>query len=201
MSFSSQKKKHSPSNLAPAIGLASHSQPVYPRSPHAPLEKSPSPFPRYGLTLSTTATATGELFLFGGYAHNSPRNDLYVLSTRDFSTTLLPTSGDTPSPRFSHGAVLTSTLLLVWGGWANFSGKNVQNRVHDDSLYLLNLGMSDLLMSTPAPADQSFLPSSIARVDPRRGQWSQALRSLLPYRDFGWFQSLRLRWPDRKEGF
>src|SRR6266478_6088974 len=51
MSFSSQKKKHSPSNLAPAIGLASHSQPVYPRSPHAPLENPQYPFPQYVLTL------------------------------------------------------------------------------------------------------------------------------------------------------
>jgi len=77
--------------------------------------------------------------------------------------------------------VLTSTLILVWGGYTNFSGKNVQNQGHDDSLYLLNLGMSDPLMSTPASADQSFLLSSIARVVPRRGQWSRARRSLLLY--------------------
>ncbi len=196
MPFSS-KKKHTPSNSAPAIGLASHSQPVNPWSAHAPLGHSPSLFPRFGHTLSTTATPTGELFLFGGYAHGSDRNDLYVFSTRDFSTTLLPTSGEIPGPRQAHGAVLTSTLLLVWGGFTKLG----QDTDFDDSLYLLNLGMSHLLMSTPAPADQSFLPSSVARVDPRHGQWSQALRSLLPYRDFGWFQSLRLRWPDQKEVF
>ncbi len=185
---------HSSSNSAPAIGLASHSQPVNPWSAHVPpLGHSPSPFPRSGHTLSTTATAAGELFLFGGYAHGSLHNDLYVFSTRDFSITLLPTSGETPSPRTAHGAVLTSTLLLVWGGWTGNG--------FDGSLYLLNLGMSHLLMSTPAPADQCFLPSSITRVDPCRGQWSQALRSLLPYRDFGWFQSLRLRWPDHEGVF
>ena len=147
MPFSSLKK-HSPSNLAPAIGLASHSQPVYPWSAHALASgKSPSPFPRYYHTLSTTATATGELFLFGGFAHSSPHNDLYVFSTRDFSTTLLQTGGETPSPRYAHGAALTSTHLLVWGGLANSNHKNVQNQGHGDSLYLLNLGMSDLLMS------------------------------------------------------
>ena len=195
MPFFSQKQ-HTPSNSAPAIGLASHSQPVNLWSAHAPrLGKSPSPFPRYGHTLSMTATAAGELFLFGGCAHGSPHNDLYVFSTRDFSTTLLPTSGETPSPRRAHGAVLTSTHLLVWGGLT----ENVQNPGFDDSLYSLNLGMSHLLMSTPAPADQSFLPSSVASVVPRRGQWSQALRSLLPYPHFGWFQSLRLRWPGPRE--
>src|SRR6266436_3384771 len=141
-------------------------------------------FSRKKHTPSNSATAVGELFLFGGYAHDTPRNDLYVFSTREFSTTLLPTSGDTPSPRFAHGAALTSTLLLVWGGWTIFSGKNVQNQGQDGSLYLLNLGMSHLLMSTPAPADQSFLPSSIARVGPRCGQWSQAPQSLLPQRAF-----------------
>jgi len=166
MSFSSRKTKNSPSNSAPAIGRASHSRPVNPWSAHAPrLGKSPSPFPRSCHTLSTTATPTGELFLFGGHAHDGLRNDLYVFSTRDFSTTLLPTSGETPSPRSAHGAVLTSTLLLVWGGWT----EDVQNRGLNDSLYLLNLGMSHLLMSRPAPADQSFLPSSIASVVPRRG--------------------------------
>src|SRR6266403_5064002 len=195
MSFFSWIMKHTPSNSAPAIGLASHSQPVYPWSAHAPrLGKSPSPFPRNSHTLSTTATAVGELFLFGGEDDDgSLYNDLYVFSTRDFSITLLPTSGETPSPRGAHGAALTSTLLLVWGGWTGNG--------FDGSLYLLNLGMSHLLMSTPAPADQCFLSSSIPRVDPCRGQWSQALRSFRPYRDFGWFQSLRLRWPDHKEEF
>ncbi len=90
-----------------------------------------------------TATATGELFLFGGYPHNSSRNDLYVFSTRDFSTTLLQTGGGTPSPRHAHGVALTSTHLLVWGGRGDSND-------YDDSLYFLNLGMSDLLMSRRA---------------------------------------------------
>ncbi len=178
MPFSSLKKKQTPSNSAPAVGLApqsqatqqfptksqsqSHSpqqkqqsQPVYPWSAHAPvLGHSPSSFPRYYHALSTTATAAGELFLFGGYAHNSISDDLYSFSTRDFSTTLLQTSGETPSPRGGHGAALTSTLLLVWGGWTG--SKNVQNQGYDNSLHLLNLGMSDLLMSKPAPAEQLF---------------------------------------------
>ena len=193
------RKKHTPSNSAPAIGRTSHSHPVNPWSAHAPRSgQSPSPFPRFDHTVSTTATAAGELSLFGGQDnYDLLYNDLYVFSTRDFSTTLLPTSGETPSPRSAHGAVLTSTLLLVWGGWT----ENAKNQGYDDSLYLLNLGMSHLLMSTPAPADQSFLPSSVASVVPRRGQWSQALRSSLPCRHFGWFQSLRLRWPDQQEVF
>src|SRR6266478_274678 len=124
------RKKDSPSNSAP-----SHSQPVYPWSAH-PLTlvgHSPSPFPRYRPSLSTTATATGELFLFGGVARYSYRNDLYVFSTRDFSTTLLLTSGEIPSPRWGQSAALTSTHFLVWGG--SMEDEDVQNPVHDDSLH------------------------------------------------------------------
>jgi hypothetical protein len=67
-----------------------------------------------------------------------------MISTRDFSTTLLQTSGDVPSPRLGHRAVLTSTTLLIWGGRTDFSDQNAQNPSNDDSFYLLNLGTSDL---------------------------------------------------------
>jgi len=165
MSF--RKKKHSPSNSAPANRLDSQSQasqqpqfpttsqsqslqqtpqspPVCPWSAHAPpFGQSPSPFLRDGHILSTNATAAGQLFLFGGYVpgFGSLSNDLYVFSTRDFSATLLQTSGDIPSPRYGHRAVLTSTILFIWGGMTN---QNAQYQCDDDSLYLLNLGTSDL---------------------------------------------------------
>ena len=174
MSFS-QKKKYPPSNSAPASRLASsqvthqlqfptnsksqqqslshsqtpqekqQSQPVYPWSAHVPPSGSSlSPLRRH--TLSPSATAAGELFLFGGYIHgsDSPKNDLYVISTRDFSTTPLHTSGDVPSPRYGHRAVLTSNALLIWGGVTKLSDENAQQLGDDDSLYLLNLGTSDL---------------------------------------------------------
>ncbi len=121
----------------------------FPWSAHAPtfstFRWSPSPFPRGAHSLSTSATA-GKLFLFGGYSlrSKSPTNDLYVISTRDFSTTLLKTSGDLPSPRFGHRAVLTSTTLLIWGGETGSSRKDAQDWCNDDSFYLLNLGTSDL---------------------------------------------------------
>ena len=93
----------------------------------------------------TTTTATPELILFGGYVHNSksPSNDLFVISTRDFSATLWQTSGDVPSPRSAHGAALISTTFLIWGG-TDFSDQNAPNESNDDSFYLLNLGTSDL---------------------------------------------------------
>lgn len=169
-------------------------RPVCTWSAHAPQSApSPSPFPRYCHALTATATAAGELFLFGGYVHGSPSNDLYAFSTRDFSATLLQTSGKAPSPRIAHGAALTSTDLLIWGGMTNFGDQKVLNQRQDDSLYFLNLGTSSD-ESRPTLVDQSFSYSSIIRVDPRRGQWFWTQRSLLPYRDVGRYQALHLRW-------
>ena len=178
------------------------SQPVCPWSAHAPpFGQSPSPFLRNALALSTSATAAGELFLFGGYVQRSgsPSNDLNVFSTRDFSTTLLQTSGDIPSPRFAHRAVLTSTTLLIWGGVTDSSDQNAQNQSMDNSFYLLNLGTSDLFYANTPPADQSFLRYSIARVDPHRARWSRARLSFIPYHDVGRFQDLRLWWLVRQQ--
>jgi Kelch motif len=171
-------------------------RPVCTWTAHAPQSgPSPSPFPRYCHALTTTATAAGELFLFGGYVHGSASNDLYVFSTRDFSTSLLQTSGKVPSPRVAHGAAFTSTNdFSIWGGMTNSRDQNVLNERQDDSLYFLNLGTSYLLMSRSTLADQSFLCSSIARVDPRRGQWPWTQRSLLPYRDVGRYQDLHIWW-------
>lgn len=119
-------------NLLPPTLLSKNALPSGP-SP------SPSPFPRYGHALPATATAAGELFLFGGLVHESARNDLYVFSTRDLSATLLQTSGDIPSPRVGHAGALVSSVLLVWGGDTNTGGQDAPNEPQDDSLYLLNL--------------------------------------------------------------
>ena len=171
MSFFRKKKEHTHTNSAPGNGLASpsqagqqlqlptksqlqsrsrspqqpqQSQPVYPWSAQTPLfGQWPSPFPRYFHALSTTATTANELFLFGGRTppDDRIRNDLYVISTRNFSTTLLQTSGDVPSPRYGHRAVATSTFLLVWGGTTDHNDSTSSN---DDSLYLLNLSTSGI---------------------------------------------------------
>ncbi|KAI9461164.1 hypothetical protein F5148DRAFT_1286680 [Russula earlei] len=112
---------------------------VYPWSLHRlPPGPLPSPFPRYGHALPATATAAGELFLFGGLVHESARNDLFVFSTRDLSATLLQTSGEIPSPRVGHAAALVGDILLIWGGDMSTRGQEAPEP-QDDSLYLLNL--------------------------------------------------------------
>jgi hypothetical protein len=125
--------------------------PVCTWSAHAP-QPGPSPFPRYDHTLTATATAAAELFLFGGCVHDRARSDLYVFSTRDLSTTLLQPGGEVPTPRRAHGTALIGSTILIYGG-TTVGDRTVPNH---DSFYLLNLGTSDLLMSSPTPADRFF---------------------------------------------
>ncbi|KIP12569.1 hypothetical protein PHLGIDRAFT_97993 [Phlebiopsis gigantea 11061_1 CR5-6] len=105
----------------------------------APTQPSPSPFPRYGHALPATATATGELFLFGGLVRDVVRNDLYLFSTRDLSATLLQTAGELPSPRVGHASALVGSVLIVWGGDTKTNGGARTSDKQDDGLYLLNL--------------------------------------------------------------
>lgn len=105
-----------------------------------PTTPSPSPFPRYGHALPATATATGEVFLFGGLVRETVRNDLYLFSTRDLSATLLQTAGEIPSPRVGHASALVGSVLIVWGGDTKTNSKAKPGDKQDDGLYLLNLG-------------------------------------------------------------
>ncbi|KAI0283596.1 hypothetical protein BGY98DRAFT_682331 [Russula aff. rugulosa BPL654] len=188
MSFFSRKKKHTeaPSTLPPASGLASsqvpsnlqsqsqsqshlkspqnkqQSEPVCPWSANAlPFGQSLSPYLRHSHSLSTSANTVSELFLFGGYiqSSDSPSNDLYVISIRDFSTTLVQTIGGVPSARFGHRAVLTGTSLLIWGGNTKYGNQNAQNQSYDDSLYLLNLVLrkwTRIVVHGPGPGGRCF---------------------------------------------
>ena len=72
---------------------------------------SRSPFP-----LNDIATAAGELFLFGGYLSQFASSDVYVFSTRDFSTTLLQTSGEVPTPRYAHRTAHIGTGKILFNG-------------------------------------------------------------------------------------
>ena len=74
-----------------------------------------------------------------------------MLSTRDFSTSLLQTSGEVLTPHILHGSALIGTTLVIYGGDSAYYTRN------NDSLYLLNIGTSDLLMSSPTPAEHHFL--------------------------------------------
>lgn len=101
---------------------------------------SPPPFPRYGHT--AVVNATGDAFLFGGLVEEVLQKDVYCLSTRGSSATLLHTSGDLPSPRAGHASGIIGSVLIVWGGYTETESELAAGNEHDDWMYLLNLGTS-----------------------------------------------------------
>lgn len=105
-----------------------------------PTAPSPSPFPRYGHAMPTTATTNGELYLFGGLVRETVRNDLYQFNTRDLAARLIQTGGEIPSPRVGHASAVVSSVLIVWGGDTKTDSKSKATDQQDDGLYLLNLG-------------------------------------------------------------
>ena len=97
-----------------------------------------------------------------------------MLSTRDFSTTLLQTSGDVPTPRRAHGNALIGTTLLIYGG--SNTNSSDQNALSSDSLCFPNLDTSDFLMTSPTPADDSFV---LQNRENRPALWSIVLGPIL----------------------
>ncbi|KAF9244530.1 hypothetical protein BU15DRAFT_85909 [Melanogaster broomeanus] len=97
-----------------------------------PTSPSPSPFPRYGHALPATATASGELYLFGGLVRETARNDLYL-------ATFIQTAGEIPSPRVGHASAIVSSVLIIWGGDTKTDPMSNPAEKQDDGLYLLNL--------------------------------------------------------------
>ncbi|KAL1697536.1 hypothetical protein GGG16DRAFT_107453 [Schizophyllum commune] len=101
-----------------------------------PTSPSPSPFPRYGHVVPTVSTSpAGDMYIFGGLVRDAARNDLYIVSSKDISATLVQTGGEVPSPRVGHAAALVSNVMIVWGGDTRQDASQPQ----DDGLYLLNL--------------------------------------------------------------
>ncbi|SOV01299.1 related to KEL1 - involved in cell fusion and morphology [Ustilago sp. UG-2017a] len=120
---------------------------------------SPFPFPRYGHAVNQMASASGELYLFGGLVRESVKNDLYTVYVDKLisqtpnsppnatgpgsvnpsqiyaSATLVQTTGEIPPPRVGHATVLVSNVLILWGGDTKVRPDDKQ----DEGLYLLNL--------------------------------------------------------------
>ncbi|CAO1633997.1 unnamed protein product [Sympodiomycopsis kandeliae] len=118
---------------------------------------SPSPFPRYGHAANQSASASGEVYLFGGLVRESVKNDLYTVHVDKviqppqapppgsppgtssigggINATLVQTTGEIPPPRVGHATVLVSNVLILWGGDTKIRADDKQ----DEGLYLLNL--------------------------------------------------------------
>jgi hypothetical protein len=127
---------------------------------------------------------------------------IYMCSQHGISPQLSCRPAETFPAHVSH-IVSCSPALPFWSG---VGGRILVTRMRKTRamtiLFICSTSVRcTIFMSRPAPADQNIFYSSIARVDPHRGQWSWARRPLLSHHDLGRFQAFRLRWPDRQEVF
>lgn len=86
---------------------------------------------------SLTATPSGDLYLFGGSGRT---NDVYLLSAANLRGpsahfVIVPATGEAPSARMNHRAVLFESLLIIWGGQEVKS-----STMSDVDLHILDLG-------------------------------------------------------------
>jgi hypothetical protein len=94
-------------------------------------QPSSSPFPRVGFSVSLAPS--GDIYLIGGMDRNRYRNDVYMYSTRDNTTTLFECYGNPLKPGWRNATVVVGNALIAWGGSDNRSAL-------DSHLYILNLG-------------------------------------------------------------
>ena len=128
---------------------------------------SSSPLPRTHPAVTATANAAGESFLVGGHQPRS-KDHAYVISTRDFSSAVLRTSGgvQTDLECSQHCSALIGTTFLFHGGTKTVGG----------NLRLLNLGTSHPLGQVRHQLIIA-LYSRNATVVPRCYRWSRARQS------------------------
>ncbi|CAE6356480.1 unnamed protein product [Rhizoctonia solani] len=108
------------------------------------------PVPRFGHSSSTVSSSWDKVFIFGGVVDGQPTNSTWMigisgasnpaeggkLTSMEIIASLMETTGDRPSPRGLHQAVLYGSQLVVWGGLLSYDQPNKVAR--DNSVYILN---------------------------------------------------------------
>ncbi|HLP92253.1 MAG TPA: kelch repeat-containing protein [Nostocaceae cyanobacterium] len=104
------------------------------------------PSPRHG---HSAICYQDSMIIFGGLQNetNQTLNDLHILDLKNWTWTQPQTSGEIPSPRSFHTAVLYNHQMLVWGG-SQEVGQGTYN-CRDNDLYILNLHTWEWSKITP----------------------------------------------------
>jgi hypothetical protein len=73
---------------------------------------NPNPFPRYGHATNALAGKEGDIYIFGGLVKELAKADLWIIRTSDLQATQVQTTGEFPSPRVGHAALLVGNAFI-----------------------------------------------------------------------------------------
>ncbi|KAJ2901845.1 hypothetical protein MKZ38_001324 [Zalerion maritima] len=108
----------------------------------------PSPFPRYGAAVNSTASKEGDIYVMGGLINStSVRGDLWLVEAGgNMSCYPLNTTAEGPGPRVGHASLLVGNAFIVYGGDTKIDDEDIL----DETLYLLNTSTRQWSRALPA---------------------------------------------------
>lgn len=127
----------------------------------------------HSLLLISSSATSHKYILFGGLTDTKCLNDVYALDVTcklqniehsqcpyNLHWTKLECSGQIPSERWCHSAVMRESDYIVFGGW-NYVRHQVQNQIFCNDIHTLNaetLTWTYLITSGPRPMPRSQAP-------------------------------------------
>lgn len=71
-----------------------------------------NPFPRYGHASNMQAGKDADIFVFAGLVKEKAMNDLWVVNAAELDSRQIATTGESPSPRVGHAALLIGNAFI-----------------------------------------------------------------------------------------
>ncbi|HLO88965.1 MAG TPA: kelch repeat-containing protein, partial [Nostocaceae cyanobacterium] len=105
-----------------------------------------TPEPRFG---HSGICYQESMIIFGGehVENDQTLNDIHILDLKTWTWTQPQTSGEIPSPRSFHTAILFNDQMLIWGG--SQEARDATYICNDNDLYILNLKTWEWSKVTP----------------------------------------------------
>lgn len=145
----------------------------------------PSPFPRYGAAVNSSASKEGDIYLMGGLINSSTvKGDLWMVEAGgNMACYPLATTAEGPGPRVGHAALLVGNAFIVYGG----DTKMEDSDVLDETLYLLNTCMLDVDITRDYADHNSY--TAMVEGSARRAPTFWSIRALAEHT---WVEDIRV---------
>ena len=118
----------------------------YQSTPWKKIKLYNSPFPRFGHTVSSFTSNSGDIYLMGGLSGNNVYGDIWILepstnnnnlnNSNSYISSPIENIQKIPSPRTGHCSVLIGNAFIIFGG---DTAINDENQSLDNKLYFFNI--------------------------------------------------------------